>query len=134
MPVTLSISITLMSVLTVGSKLLADLLEVSEQFAHGLIALVAILAKSLLDKQLNVVWNKSYRFAERPRFFMKDRPDNVDVVLAHERKPARHHLVQHRAEAEDVRPGINKLPPGLLGRHICDSAHHESGMRLYIRN
>ena len=35
-----------------------------------------------------------------------------------ERPPPGHHLVQHRAEAEDVRAGIHLLPLGLLRRHV----------------
>ena len=54
------------------------------------------------------------------------------VALALERLPAREHLVEHRAEREDVRPRIGFLPFELLGRHVLERAE-DGALRGEIR-
>ena len=41
----------------------------------------------------------------------------------------REHLVQDRAEREDVRPRVGRLALDLLGRHVAERAHHDAGLR-----
>src|SRR5262245_17060004 len=43
---------------------------------------------------------------------------------AGEGRHARHHLIKHYAEAEDVRPRIHLLAASLLRRHITRRAHY----------
>ena len=43
-----------------------------------------------------------------------------DAWLAPKRLPPRRHLVENRAEGEEVRPGIGFLPLELLGSHVLE--------------
>ena len=45
------------------------------------------------------------------------------------------HLVQHRAEGEQIGALIQRLAQGLLGRHVSDGAHRGAGageMRIVV--
>ena len=48
----------------------------------------------------------------------------ADGVPPRKRTAARHHLVQHRAEGEDVAAPVGRPPFDLLGRHVCDRPEH----------
>jgi hypothetical protein len=50
-----------------------------------------------------------------------------------ERADARQHLVQDRAEREDVRPLVRRLALDLLGRHVAERSHHDAGLRARAR-
>ena len=43
--------------------------------------------------------------------------------IARECQPARGHLVEHAAEAEEVRAGIERLTPRLFGGHVRHRSH-----------
>ncbi len=50
--------------------------------------------------------------------------DDADGVVAEERRPARHHLVEHRAERVEIAARVGRAAEGLLRRHVGDGADH----------
>ena len=57
---------------------------------------------------------------------LEDRRHQLGRGLARKRPPPREHLVEHRAEGEDVGPMVGGLSPDLLGRHVADGAEHDA--------
>ena len=52
--------------------------------------------------------------------------DHAHSVVPEERRPAGHHLVEHRAEGVEVGAGVRSTPQRLLGRHIGDCTDHHA--------
>ena len=52
--------------------------------------------------------------------------DHADGVVAEERRPAGHHLVEHRAERVEVAARVGRAAERLLGRHVGDGADHHA--------
>jgi len=66
---------------------------------------------------------------ERPRFLAQHRRRDLQHRVAAKRPDTRRHLVEHRAEGEDVGAGVHPLAPQLLGRHVGHRAEHLSRAR-----
>jgi hypothetical protein len=58
---------------------------------------------------------------------VEDRGHRVRRRVALEGPGARQHLVHHEAEREDVRAMVDRGGPQLLGCHVADGAHDETG-------
>ena len=65
----------------------------------------------------------------RRRVVAQDRRQERRHGLALERAAAREHLVEHRAEREDVGARVDGLAARLLRRHVGGRAEHDSGPR-----
>jgi DNA-binding TFAR19-related protein (PDSD5 family) len=59
--------------------------------------------------------------------------EDVAHRLAGEELAAREHLVEHDAEGPDVRALVDRLAPGLLGRHVRGRAEDQAGGRAGVR-
>ena len=59
---------------------------------------------------------------DRRRLLLQNRGDEARLRLALEGPPSGDHLVQHRAEREDVRAGVRLAPSICSGRHVLKRA------------
>ena len=66
------------------------------------------------------------RQREIGRVFPQDRGHRVRGGVAVERAVAREHLVEDRAEGEEVAAGVGRPSAHLLGRHVADRAEDDS--------
>ena len=69
------------------------------------------------------------RRVQRRRILAHDRVQRVEQRFPFEHTPARDQFVEDRAEAEDVRAGINRDALRLFGGHVGRRAEHRSGDR-----
>ena len=63
-----------------------------------------------------------HRSGQLRRILFQDRAHRLDGGAAGERAPAGVHLVEHRAEAEDVGPAVDVFAAQLLRRHVAGGA------------
>ena len=90
-----------------------QLIERGAQLAHRLEAVGRPFRQASPDEPFDHEW-----CVERRRIVAQQRAQHLRVGVARECPSARQQLVKHRAEAEDVRPRIERLALGLLGRHV----------------
>ena len=69
------------------------------------------------------------RLREVRRLLRQDRRDRVRRRVAPKRALTREHLVQDRAEREDVGPAVGRLAAHLLRRHVAHRAEDDAGLR-----
>ena len=69
------------------------------------------------------------RVGSSARLLLEDRRHGLGAGLAVEGPGARDHLVEHRAEGEQVRAAVRGLAAHLLGRHVVDGAQHRARRR-----
>ena len=67
------------------------------------------------------------------RVLAQDRVQRLDGAVAREGLAARQHLVEDRAEGEDVAAAVDRLSTHLLGGHVADGAHHAPRLRWRAR-
>ena len=103
--------------------------EIGQQFANGLVTLVPVLSQHLADKGLQLGRNVRSGRGQRFGVFIQNAGKNIGVVVAGKRQLAGKHLVQHCAEAENIRPGVNMLSSCLFGRHIPYRPHYQARAR-----
>src|SRR5439155_21474776 len=53
------------------------------------------------------------------RFLFQDRVQSLDPGVRAEGAPPRHHLIEHRAQREDVRAAVRPFPANLLRAHVA---------------
>ena len=70
---------------------------------------------------------------ELRRIRLQNRVHRLDRRRAGERAFGGQHLVEHRAEREDVGARVGLLPADLLGRHVAERAHHDAGLGQRLR-
>ncbi len=64
------------------------------------------------------------------RLLLQNRVHHFNRGVPGEGPFSRHHLVQHHAQAEQIRACVGHLPAHLLRRHIADRAQHHAGIGL----
>ena len=99
-----------------------DRLKMKGEIADGLEALVRALLQAMPHDRV-----QPRRQFGIGRIVMEDRAHQVCCGGAFERAAAGEHLVEDRAEGEDVGAVIDVLRAHLLGRHVRDGAHHRAG-------
>ena len=92
-------------------------------------ALLRVLLETVPDDALEAGRDVLVRDGEVRRVFLQDRRHRVGGRVAVERAPAREHLVEDRAEGEDVAARVGGLAADLLGRHVAERAEHDAGLR-----
>ena len=90
-------------------------LEIVEQIVDSLISRSDILSQRAVHNLLNLWWSFRQQLGKRRGLALEYRHDDVAYRGALERHLSREHLVDKRAEAEDVGPGVNREPARLLG-------------------
>src|SRR6185436_14898850 len=72
------------------------------------------------------------RFGKLRWILLQDGADCVRRRILLESAPPGEHLVEHRAERENVGARIYWLPPQLLRRHVAHRAHNRTGVSVYL--
>jgi hypothetical protein len=80
----------------------ADPLQLHAHVAGALPAVVGVLGQAVLHEPLEGRRRERRQLAHGPGLVLQDRPDEARLARALEGPPARHHLVQHRPQREDV--------------------------------
>ncbi len=101
--------------------------QVGLELGRGLVAHGAILLERLLEDARERRRERRVHLVDRGRLAIEDRLVDHRRGLAFERQHAGRHLVEHRAEREQVGARVGELSARLLGRHVGDRA--ERGAR-----
>ncbi len=73
-------------------------------------------------------WNGRHNLRDCGRIFVQDRDHGVRRRRLLECPLAREHFVEKRADGEDIGAVVDAGAAHLLGGHVTDCAHHESGL------
>ena len=65
--------------------------------------------------------------------FAEDRRDDVGAGIAAERLPSREHLVEHRAEGEEIAARVGRFAAHLLGCHVTHGSEDHARLRAARR-
>ncbi len=90
--------------------------------AGRLPAIVGILGQRAPDDVVHGRWRQRLTRRGRRRLAVQDRGDDARLAVAGKRALARAHLVQQRAQREDVGARIHRARFELLGRHVLERA------------
>ena len=100
--------------------------EIGLELGGGLVAQVAVLLERLLQDARRAPAARRRHLAERRRIAVEDGVEDHRRRVARERQRAGRHLVQHRAEREQVGARVGELPARLLRRHVAHRAHRRA--------
>jgi len=95
-------------------RLFLDLLQLDLHVEHVLEAPRGFLAKTSQDDPLQFLRHVGHESARRLRLVLQERGEHLGCRAAPEWPPARHHLVQHGPEGEDVAARVHDSARGLL--------------------
>ena len=104
-------------------------LELEGDVVRGVEALLGVLLEAVADDPLEAGRDVLVGDGELRRILLQDRRHRVRGRVAVEGALAREHLVEDRAEGEDVRARVGGLAAHLLGRHVAERAHDDAGLR-----
>ncbi len=96
---------------------------------RGVEALLGVLLEAVADDPLEAGRDVLVGDGEIRRVFLQDRRHRVGRRVAVEGALAREHLVEDRAEGEDVAARVGGPAADLLGRHVAERAHDDAGLR-----
>jgi hypothetical protein len=103
-------------------------LEIEREVARGLKALLRILLEAVPHDPLDAGRNVRVRQRDLGRIFLEDRGHRVGRRVSLERPLAREHLVEDRAEREDVRARVRRPSAHLLRGHVAERAEDDAGL------
>ena len=86
-----------------------------------------IFFQAVADNSLQAGRDIARGFGKFGDFFFQNRAHGVGGRLAVEGTLAGNHFVQDGAEGKDVGTGVGGFTAHLLGRHVADSAHDQTG-------
>jgi hypothetical protein len=113
--------------------MVADGTQVAEEVPGGGVALSGVLRETaLLDDPAQNLGHGGVNSSQRLWLVPQDDGQRVRRALPLKRATARGHLVEHRAEAELVRPEVDGLARGLLGGHIPRGSHDLARAGLHL--
>ena len=100
-----------------------------------LITQVAILLQSFIDDAFEFNGNFRIQAHRGGRRLVQDRVKNVARTFSAERHRARYHLIENRAEREEIGARVQLLAAHLLRRHVSHRAQRGSrtGQVLFAR-
>ena len=101
---------------------LGDPLQLIMQIMRAVPPRVWIFSETLADDAVQRRRGQRLRGGHRGRIALQDSRDQARLTLPREGLLARHHLVDDRAEREDVRAGVSLFPLELLGSHVLQRA------------
>jgi hypothetical protein len=104
-------------------------LEIEGQVARRLESQLAIFLQATARQPLQRRRDVRQRFREIGRIVFQDRAKRFDRRAALECARAGQHLVEDRAEGEDVGARVDRLAAHLLGRHVADRAEDHARLR-----
>ena len=107
-------------------RIFHEVFERHLQVRHRLIAARWILAEASKNRLLE--FREPLELAWRRGLFVDHLREHGQARAAAECLASGHHFIEHRAEAENVRPGVNLATLGLLGRHVRWRADDRSGV------
>ena len=118
----------------IGHPLVPDLAvaearEVEGQVARRLEALLGPLLEAVPDDPRERRRQPRDRRGEIGGLLAQDRRHRLRARLAREGPASRQHLVEHRAEREDVGARVGGLAAHLLGRHVADRSQDRARLR-----
>ena len=93
-----------------------------------------ILPQAAVDDLLQIGRSSWNQLANGLWFLFQDGRQRGHLRVTLKRLLPGDHLVKHRAEAEDVRTGIDLLPFRLLGRHVGDCPDNRPFFRLELQS
>ena len=102
--------------------ILRDVLQLHFHVRHVLQAAFGILAKAAQDEPLEITWDLRHEVARRLWLVAKDLRQRFRCGGPVKCTSARDHLVQHRAEREDVGARVHAPARDLLGCHVAGGA------------
>jgi hypothetical protein len=79
--------------------------------------------------QHNLRHNRRNLCRQRLRLVVEDGVTALDHCCARKGALPGQHLVDHRAQTEDVGPRVQRLPADLLGRHVAHRPQHRASLR-----
>ncbi len=83
-----------------------------------LVADVAVLFQSLSDDIVQFGRQPGVELQCRHRFLCEQGREDESRSISRERRASRGHFIEHQAEREQIRAGVQFFSAGLLGRHI----------------
>ena len=95
-------------------------------------ALVRIFGETGRDDAVERGWRERLHRRHTRRLVLENRAKEARARFALERRPARQHLEQQRAEREDVCARVGLEPFDLLGRHVLKRAE-DGALRRHVR-
>jgi hypothetical protein len=95
---------------------------------RGLEPSLRILLDAVADDALEARRDLLVRDGEVRRLLLEDRGHRLARGVGLERAPSREHLVEDRAEGEDVGARVGGLALDLLRRHVAQRAHDDAGL------
>ena len=101
-------------------------LEGEGQVPHGLEAGLGALLQAVPDDPVQAGGRASRDRIQARGFLHQDRRQRVCGRAAGEGLPAREHLVEHDAKAEEVAAGVHRFAPGLLGTHVAEGPEDQA--------
>ncbi len=92
----------------------------------GLIAVFTVLLQCLVDRR-DESWRQCrIQFARRQRWLFEDSVFHHGCCFAAECSLSGGHLLQDKAEGEDVSAGVQRVTAHLLGRHVAGGAQGDA--------
>ena len=109
-----------------GVHLVTQDLQVVEHAAGGLVAQLRILFQAAAQDAADLPGQIVAQLDEGTGIVAQHRRERRHAGLAHERPPARDHLVEKYTQGKHVRTGVDGLALGLFRRHVGRRAHHDA--------
>ena len=106
-----------------------ETIQILGQVARRVVAPGGIFLQALGDQGLQVLGEVGDDLAERLRLLQDELEEDTGEVQILERRDARQELVEDDAQTVDIRPPVEGLPLGLLGREVGRGAADHPGPR-----
>src|SRR5215472_5630651 len=83
-------------------------------------------ARHLRNDVINSRWGHRPKRADRLRLLLQNRAGHTELALAFKRLLARQHLIEHRAQRENVAARVEFLSFHLFWRHVLKRSYHHA--------